>query len=166
MSVGRTASWSRRRDLLQDLVAGGVAEAVVDGLEVVEVDEHDGDVGDPRSARTSACSTRSENSARLASFGHRVVERLVRELVLERLALADVAAVEDDAADVLVVEQVGVLDLEPQRRAVAVLEVSTRTCARPSCRRRRPMPISCASRGRSLSLRSRSKRVPSTSSAR
>ena len=46
----------------------------------------------------------------------RVVEGLVRELLLERLALADVAAVEDDAADVLVVEQVRVLDLELQRR--------------------------------------------------
>ena len=54
--------------------------------------------------------------------GDRVVERLVRELVLERLALADVAAVQDDAADVLVVEQVGVLHLELQPRAVAVPE--------------------------------------------
>ena len=51
---------------------------------------------------------------------HRVVERLVRELLLERLALADVAAVEHDAADVLVVQQVGVLDLEPESRAVPV----------------------------------------------
>src|SRR6185503_1543402 len=38
------------------------------------------------------------------------------------LALADVAAVEDDAADVLVVEQVRVLDLEVQRLAVAVAQ--------------------------------------------
>ena len=47
--------------------------------------------------------TRSANSARLARPRHGVVERLVGELLLERLALADVAAVEHDAADVLVV---------------------------------------------------------------
>ena len=46
----------------------------------------------------------------------------MRQLVLERLLLADVAAVEDDAADVLVLEQVGVLHLEAKRRAVTVLE--------------------------------------------
>ena len=49
--------------------------------------------------------------------GDRVVEGLVRELLLEGLALADVAAVEDDAADVLVVEQVRVQDLELPRRS-------------------------------------------------
>ena len=49
---------------------------------------------------------------------HRVVECLVRELVLEGLPLADVAAVQDDAADVLVLEQVRVLHLELQPRAV------------------------------------------------
>ena len=52
----------------------------------------------------------------------RVVECLVCKLLLERLALADVAAVEHDAADVLVVEEVGVLDLERQRRAVPVAD--------------------------------------------
>ena len=44
------------------------------------------------------------------------------ELLLEGLALADVAAVQHDAADVLVVEKVGVLDLEPQRRTVPVAD--------------------------------------------
>ena len=52
----------------------------------------------------------------------RVVEGLVRELVLERLALADVAAVQDDAADVLVLEQVRVLDLELEPGPVAMPE--------------------------------------------
>ena len=51
-----------------------------------------------------------------------IVERLVGELLLECLAFADVAAVEDDAPDVLVVKQVGVLDLERQRRPVAVAD--------------------------------------------
>ena len=42
------------------------------------------------------------------------------ELVLEFLPLADVAAVQDDAADVLVVQQIGVLNLEAQACAVLV----------------------------------------------
>ena len=52
--------------------------------------------------------------------GDRVVERLMRELLLERLALADVAAVEDDAADVLVASRLVQLHLELVRRAVLV----------------------------------------------
>ena len=68
----------------------------------------------------------------------RVVERLVGELLLERLALADVAAVEHDAADRRVVEQVGVEDLE-------VAQARRRWCdsrhsigsGRPGRRRRR-----------------------------
>ena len=51
--------------------------------------------------------------------GDGVVERLVRELGLERLALADVARVEQDPADVLVVDQVREQDLELARVAVA-----------------------------------------------
>ena len=51
---------------------------------------------------------------------HRVVERLVGQLLLEGLPLADVAAVEHDAVDVLVVQEVGVLHLEGERRAVPV----------------------------------------------
>ena len=38
-------------DLLQHLVARGVAEAVVDGLEIVEVEEDDGDARAARAAR-------------------------------------------------------------------------------------------------------------------
>ena len=48
----------------------------------------------------------------VGELGDRIVERLVGELLLERLPLADVAAVEHDAADVLVVQEVGVLHLE------------------------------------------------------
>ena len=43
VSAGRTAPEEALRNLLEDRVAGRVAEAVVDGLEVVEVDEHDPD---------------------------------------------------------------------------------------------------------------------------
>ena len=51
----------------EHLVAGGVAEAVVDRLEVVEVDEDDRRArAASRRARAAACRTRSANSARLA----------------------------------------------------------------------------------------------------
>ena len=95
---------------------------------------------------------------------HRIVERLMRELVLERLALAHVTAVQDDSAHVLVVQEVGVLNLEPQRRTVAVGEGALH---RVGLRVARAVGrVSCASRERSCSLSSRSKRRPSTSSAR
>ena len=42
VSLGRVTSPKRSRDLLEQLVAGVVAEAVVDLLEAVEVDEQDG----------------------------------------------------------------------------------------------------------------------------
>ena len=110
------------RDLLQDGVAGRVAEAVVDRLEVVEVDEHD---ADRRAASDRAHERVLDAVGEQRAVGEvrdGVVERLVRELVLERLPLADVAAVQDDAADVLVLEQVGVLHLELEPRAVAMPE--------------------------------------------
>ena len=44
------------------------------------------------------------------------------QLLLERLALADVAAVQHDAAHVLVVQQVGVQHLVPGRVAEAVVD--------------------------------------------
>ena len=105
------------RELDEHLVARGVAERVVDGLEVVEVEEDHG---------RRACLARRAGD-RVADLlgehrpvrepGHGVVERLVRELGLERLALADVARVEQDAADVLVIDEVREQDLElPGRR--------------------------------------------------
>ena len=52
------------RHLAQDRVAGRVAEAVVDGLEVVEVDEHDADrLASVGSSAMRACCTRSANRA-------------------------------------------------------------------------------------------------------
>ena len=48
------------------------------------------------------------------------MERLVGQLLLEGLALADVAAVQHDAVNVLVVQEVGVLHLEGEWRAVPV----------------------------------------------
>ena len=75
-----------------------------------------------RLARPIAWRTRSTNSARLGRLVTGIVERLVGELLLERLALADVARVQHDAAHVLVVEQVRVQDLELAQAAVAVTQ--------------------------------------------
>ena len=164
VSVGRTAILQPAADLLEHLVARGVAEAVVDGLEVVEVDEHDRDLRNAAPGAHQGVLDPVGEERAVRELRHRIVEGLVRELFLERLALADVAAVEDDAADVLVVEQVGVLDLEPECRAVAGAAASIRSV----CASARPVPsteISCASNGRSPSVSRCSKRVPSTSSA-
>ena len=109
-----------RGDLLQDLVAGRVAEAVVDGLEIVEVEEHDGDArglarGDGKRVLDAVGEERTVGQA-----GDRVVKRLVRKLLLEGRALAHIAAVEHDAAHVRIVEQIRGGDLELERAPVAV----------------------------------------------
>ncbi len=85
------------RDLLQHRVAGGMAEAVVDRLEVVEVDEDHAHrrLLAGRAGERVADAIGEERAVGEARDG--IVEGLVRELVLEELALADVAAVEDDA---------------------------------------------------------------------
>ena len=131
-------------DLDQHLVAGGVAEAVVDHLEVVEVHEDDGDdaVLAARARQRVADALAEQRAVGEPRDG--VVERLVGQLLLEGPALAHVAAVEDDPADVLVVEQVGVQDLEVAGGAVAVTSVHSIACwrlgtaassASTSCRR-------------------------------
>ena len=107
----------------QHLVAGGVAEAVVDHLEVVEVEEDDGDDRGPRGARVRARGGRARRTAR--GWRARSPGRGTpggSSCSSKARALAHVAAVEDDAADVLVVEQVGVQDLELAGAAVAVNE--------------------------------------------
>ena len=96
----------------------------------------------------------------VGEVGDRVVEGLVGELLLEGLALADVAAVEHDAADGVVVEQVRVQDLELAQRPVAVAQRALEHLglARRRTRRRRPAGAAGGS-SRSGSSR-RSKRVP------
>ena len=79
-----------------------------------------------RRARGTRVAHALDEQRAVGEVGDGVVEGLVGELLLERLALADVAAVEHDAVDVLVVEQVGVEDLEladaRRRRGAAALE--------------------------------------------
>ena len=122
MSAGTDRPFEPPRDLGEDHVAGLVAEAVVDRLEVVEVDEHDRDQRAAADGRTEGVRDAVGEERAVGEVGDRIVERLMRELVLEGLALADVAAVEDDPADVLVLRAVGVLHLELQPATVAVPE--------------------------------------------
>ena len=94
--------------------------------------------GPPRSERMHRVLDAVGEQRAVGEVRDGVVERLVGELVLERLALADVAAVEHDAADVLVLEEVRVLhlELEPRRRRDA--GASNRSRGSRSRRRRTP----------------------------
>ena len=113
-----------------------MAEAVVDGLEVVEVHEDDSELAVLPPGASHGMPHPLAEQRPVGQVGHRVVEGLVGELLLERLALADVAAVEDDAADVLVVEQIRVEDLELADAPVAVAQ---RALQHPRLRAGRPV---------------------------
>ena len=85
---GADARGHALRDLEQDPVAGGVTEAVVDGLEVVEVDEQhrhpDALAQRPRDRVADALVEQRP----VGEMRDRIVEGLVGELLLEGLALA------------------------------------------------------------------------------
>ena len=112
MSLGRVTLGEAAGNLLQQLVAGAVAEAVVDLLEAVEVDEqHREHLLGPRRAGERLVEPVAEERA-VRKPGEAVVERLTRQLLLEPNPLGDVACVEHDAADVAVVAKVGDMGLE------------------------------------------------------
>ena len=102
-------------DHLEDLVAGGVAEAVVDVLEVVEVEEQHRHRPLVAAAPDERVLDAVAEQRAVRQPGERVVEGLVLEFVLEGLALGDVAHVQHDPLDGLVAEQVagGRLDVAP-----------------------------------------------------
>ena len=88
VSLERSACFSRGAAAAQQLVAHVVAEAVVDQLEVVEIEEQDrgtATAGGPR--RASACSRRSTNRTRLGRPVSGSCTRPVADGVLDRLAL-------------------------------------------------------------------------------
>ena len=94
--------------------------------------------------------------------GDGVVERLMCELRLELLALADVARVEQDPADMLVIDQVGEQDLELANLAVtagqrALERLDALAGARSGDALREPVAVAGDAR--------RSKRCPTRSSA-
>jgi hypothetical protein len=105
--MARTASRVRRGDLDQHLVARRVAQAVVDPLEVVEVGDRHG-VAPARFARQGVRVAQAvgEQGA-VGEPGERIVERAVEELLLEALALADVAQRQHDARHLRIGQQVG-----------------------------------------------------------
>ena len=104
----------------QQLVARGMAQRVVDLLEVVEVDEQDREALVLRVAGVQRVLEAVDEQGAVREPGEHVVERAVRELLLERDTVGHVARVHDDAADGGIVEQVGVPVLDVAVAAVAV----------------------------------------------
>ena len=107
--VGRAQTGAQAlANRFQQPVAGLVAVTVVDGLEIVEVEEEG---GDRAAAALNECEgvldAVGEESA-VGKTGQRVVKRLVAELPLELLALADVAT------DSLHAQHLTVLDDQPR----------------------------------------------------
>ena len=99
MSPGRTASEIAVADGDQQRVAGGVAEAVVDLLEAVEVDEEQGDGAvAPRGRRSRATASRSSSTLAGRQAGEGVVVGPLAQRLGGLLLHGDVAAVGDEAA--------------------------------------------------------------------
>ena len=99
-----------------------MAEAVVDRLEVVEIDEQHGHAHAVAQRPGDRMADALVEQRAVGEMGDRIVEGLVGELLLERLALRDIAAVEHDPADRTVAQQVSVEDLEVAQASVLVRE--------------------------------------------
>ena len=99
-----------------------MTEAVVDRLEVVHVEEEQGEVeaGSARALERVHHAVGQQRTIREAR--QRIVERLVRELVLELAAVADVVRGEDEPAHGRVVEEVAHHALDGAPGAVFVSE--------------------------------------------
>ena len=108
-------------DLVEHPVTGGVTERVVDRLEVVQVHEQDGDREVVARLPLDHVLDAVLEQRPVRQAGDRVVEGLVLELLLERLAFGHVTRVEDDPLHVLVVQQVRPKGLDVQPVVVAVL---------------------------------------------
>ena len=108
------------RRLDQDVIARGVPQAVVDRLEVVQVDEqHRGIAG---LAPLQGVLDALAEEAAVGQPGQRIVEGLERQLLLEGLALLQVAGVEHDSGSVAVEHAAGGHGLDRQPRPVALAE--------------------------------------------
>ena len=108
--------------LAQDLVARGMAQRVVDRLEVVEVHEQHGHRLAVAVLPFDRVRDAVAEQGAVREVRDRVVEGLMRQLLLERLAFADVAGVEHDAAHVAVVQQVGPQGLHREVGPVVVAQ--------------------------------------------
>ena len=98
MSPGRTAVFKRRAQLDEEAVAHAVAEAVVDELEPVHVQEHHGEHALVVAARHGALQAGQgrlqavDEERAVGQAGERVVEGVVLELLLRAPAIRDVGA--------------------------------------------------------------------------
>ena len=118
----------------QQLVTGGMTQAVVDGLEVVDVDEQHGDrVPAPRGTVESVADTIGEERS-VRQTGEGVVECLMDELILQLASLGDVVRGDDDALDGRVVEQVAdhAFDRSPTTVTMTKAELELRARVRRS----------------------------------
>ncbi len=97
-----------------------MSETVVDRLEVVDVEkEHRDRIGQPAaSVHGVGEPVKKQGSVRKA--GERVMEGLPLELLLEDAAVGHVAAVENDRADIGLIEEIGDDDIDRQPLALGV----------------------------------------------
>ena len=96
-----------------------MAEAVVDVLEVVEVDEEGTDEAVGPAAGQRVLDPVLEQGP-IGEVGQRVVERHVRQLLLERPPFRVIPGIEHVARHVGILEAVGDHDLRPARTAIGV----------------------------------------------
>ena len=117
VSFGRSACLEPARDGLQQLVAGVVAERVVDDLEAVEVEEqHRGAaLGVVALGAADRLVEAVHEQHAVREPGQRVVERVVLQAVLGLAAVGDVGDAADDARGLL-----AVADRDPAREMPAV----------------------------------------------
>ena len=108
---------------IEERIAGRVAEAVVDGLEPVEVEEQQADQPAGRRPAGEGVLQAILEQGAVGQPGQVVVERLDEQPLLERAARGDVGqrAGHADELAALVVERPGV-DLDPDRRPVGAGE--------------------------------------------
>ncbi len=120
MSSVRIVAPSRSRDLDEEAVARRVSERVVDDLEVVHVEEQDGDAGSPSAGPIQGPIEVLAEEGPVGEPGQRVVEGVVEELRLQPLLFGrvDEQALRDAAAaGRLVAHRVGLV-VHPDDRAV------------------------------------------------
>ena len=106
-------------DTDEELVPGGVSQAVVDGLEVVDVDEQDGHPQERPPRPLERVRDAVEEQRAVRERRERVVEGLMRELLLELASLRHVMARDDEPAHAGIGEEVADNGLEPAPRTVS-----------------------------------------------
>ena len=110
----------------------GVAEGVVDDLEVVEVQEHDRDARPLRLLTRHRVLDAVAEQRAVREQRQRIVQRHAHQLLLHALAVGDVAQVEQPAADRRLSVHVGAVDLDHALALVAArhADLDDAGCAR------------------------------------